>query len=278
MVRRFKRIRLNRAPMLAMALVFGLLTVAPQVTARDDAILVAPAVVLPDVAEILRADAEKEPDEAELAPFLAQFQPLLKMELSFANRVCELTDEQRTAAIADSKDWLTGFVRDYVKKQRQPQNDGGWMLVGQRMQRPADANPRSSIEEGVAVSVKKHLKPEQAAQYDAELAKRREFHQQAAAENLIAAIDEKLFLSADQRQKISDELTEHWDESWGVQLDNLVHMGNYLPQVPDKHVVQHLNADQRKVWNGIQKVHFGPAFGNEQNWIGGQAIDDINLD
>ncbi len=268
--------RLNTAPSLPIALILGVLAVAPRAAAQEDAVLVAPPVVLPDVVEIMRAAVEREPNEAELAPHLALFRPLLKMELSFANRVCKLTDEQRTAAIADSKVWLLGYARDYAKQQGQPQNVGAWMAAP-RGARNANANPLRSIEEGVVVTVKKHLKPEQAAQYDAELAKRREFHQQAAAENLVAAIDEKLFLSADQRQKITNDLNEHWDDSWGVQLENLVHMGNYLPQVPDKHVVQHLNADQRSVWNGIQKVHFGPSFGNEQNWIGGQAIDDINL-
>jgi len=30
--------------------------------------------------------------------------------------------------------------------------------------------------------------------------------------------------------------------------------GQYFPQVPDQYVVPHLNADQKLVWEGLQKV------------------------
>jgi hypothetical protein len=234
------------------------------------------AVVLQDVQVLVAAEAAAAPadKELQLEPYLAQYRPVVKTELSFANRVCKFTPEQRKAVIADAKTWL----KEYASKQAegQPaQNAGIWMQMGGQAQH--DANPRRSLEEGVAKVVKKHVADEQRVIYEEEFNKRREFHVTTVVENLVAVIDEKLYLSEEQRQKMTAELQEHWDESWGLQLQHFTYMSNYLPNMPADRVVKHLNKEQTARWNGIQKVSFGQDLNQEHQWVGGQVIDDVDL-
>ena len=47
----------------------------------------------------------------------------------------------------------------------------------------------------------------------------------------------------------------------------------YFPVVPDQHVVSHLNAEQKSVWAGLQKVEFGffsggGNVGDDDGWWG----------
>ena len=40
--------------------------------------------------------------------------------------------------------------------------------------------------------------------------------------------------------------------------------GQYFPMIPDQHVVSHLNEEQRRVWEGLQKISLN-------NWSGAEA-------
>src|SRR5262245_7207107 len=56
----------------------------------------------PEAPAVNPGDANPE-FEARLAPFKAMLEPLLKSELSFANRICHWSDEQRKEAIVAGK-------------------------------------------------------------------------------------------------------------------------------------------------------------------------------
>jgi len=257
----------------------GSMVLSSGASAQDVAVLVAEVEVMapaPAPHQLQLNLVQPAADADQLEPFLAQFRPVLRTELSLANRVCKFTDEQRTAAIAAGKAWLHDFVRDYVKNQGQAAQ--GVVFLG-GMRRNANADPRRSIEEGVAAAVKKIVTAEQYAAYEAELAHRRDFYKQAAVENLVAMIDQRLLLSAKQRKAIAKSLTSNWDDVWAPQIESLTHMGNYLPAIPDERVTPHLSDQQITLWQGIQKVSFGHHFAANVQWIdGGQIIDDIDLD
>jgi hypothetical protein len=232
-----------------------------------------------DVVIDLQAPAAVAPagddEEANLAPYLAQFRPIVKTELSFAKRTGELTPEQVTALVPAAKEWLQKYVRDYVKQQNQPQV--GVVFFG-AVPRAVDANPGKSIEDAIQDLVKKNVSDEQRARYEAELAKRAEFRRQVVLDNLVAKIDARLYLGADQRTSLVAALTKNWDDSWAPAMDSMIHMGDYLPQIPDEHVTPLLNDQQKAVWNSVQKVSYGNFFGGDNSWLdGGQKLNDIDL-
>jgi hypothetical protein len=257
---------------LTAAIAACLSSIAPLALADD-----ADAVVLQDVQALIAVEAAAAPADAnlQLEPYLAQYRPVVKTELSFANRVCKFTPEQRAAVIDDAKTWLKEYAAKQAKGQP-AQNAGMWMQLG-GVRAQHDASPRRSLEDGVAEVVKKHVTEEQKAAYEKEFNERREFHVATVVENLVAVIDEKLYLSQEQREQMTADLKENWDDSWGLQLQHFTYMSNYLPNMPADRVVKHLNKEQTARWNGIQKVSFGQDLNQEHQWVGGQTIDDIDL-
>jgi hypothetical protein len=61
-------------------------------------------------------------------------------------------------------------------------------------------------------------------------------------------------LSTDRREKMAEALSAAWQEDWEQWL-MLHHYGeNYFPQIPDQHIIEFLNEEQRTVWKGVQKI------------------------
>ncbi|MDP1799570.1 MAG: hypothetical protein Q8K78_18880, partial [Planctomycetaceae bacterium] len=82
--------------------------------------------------------------------------------------------------------------------------------------------------------------------------------------------DGMLCLTAEVRDKITATIAESWQEDWERWLQMHQYGDQYFPTVPDKLVSEHLNAEQRQVWTGLQKV----SFGGWGNFGGGVAVAD----
>jgi hypothetical protein len=207
--------------------------------------------------------APVEDDEARLAPFRAQYLPLVRRELTFANRVCDWTDEQRQAAVEAGRTWLEAYIRTQVGHQQVNQgmmifmNGGGRMAVQQ--------NAGAAAEDELVAAIRETLDAQQQELYDAELKERRAYRKQTVIDNLVAQFDERLNLTAQQREKLARSLHVRWDEGWAPPLEIFVRMSEYVPVVPDEAITPHLTPDQRKLWAGLQKVSFagGVNFGQE---------------
>ena len=208
--------------------------------------------------------------------FRAQFEPLLKVELSFANRVCTLSDEQRRTLITNSNAWLDEFIRDYAKQGGQPQMQGVWFGGGPN--RPQMNDPRESVQAGVKKLVKADLSKEQAGLYVEESRKRAAFQKKVAVDNLVARIDKELKLAPEQREKLIKSLTDHWDKSWAPQLELFAQGMDIWPNVPDQWIRPHLTAVQQMAWNRLNKQSGQMFFGGQFFGMDGQVIDDIDLD
>jgi hypothetical protein len=264
-----------------LALAAGAIACAAQPIHADEDVLVVQeqAVVAVDVAAAApmpapAAAAGDADEDARLAPIRAQYEPLLKSELSFANRICGWSDEQRRAAIKEGVAWLTEFARKQVADQN-PVRAGMLAFVG--LARPrAPADPAADAEQQIAELIAKQLTTEQQALYKTEHDKRQAFRKQTVIDNLIAKLDEKLDFTAQQRRKLSATLEARWSEDWAPQLEIFVHMGEYVPQIPDEYVIPHLTAEQKKLWNGLQKVSFGRGVNFGQDLFPG-GVDDIDL-
>ncbi len=128
-----------------------------RVRVRDNVLLAAPAAMNPQpmVDQIRR-----------------QLEPMLKVELSFVNRAAKLNDDERQALVAASLKWFDTFAADFVKKQ-DPNEQQMWLqgmrgirIGGER----STADPRGSIENGVAQVVTTTLSKEKVAAYEIECA------------------------------------------------------------------------------------------------------------
>jgi hypothetical protein len=215
--------------------------------------------------------------DAQMQQFRAQFEPMLRVELSLINRVCKPAPDERRALIAKCNAWLDTFIRDYAKKGGQPNVDGAWF--GGPMANMQ--NPRESFAEALKPVVQKELSDEKYEQYEDECRQRAEFEEfekSVAVENLVAKMDGELMLSPEQREKLTDSLSSHWQKSWAPQLEMFAFGMDIWPNVPDQWVRPHLTAAQQVAWSRLNKQSGQMFFGGQFFGMAGQVIDDIDLD
>ena len=67
--------------------------------------------------------------------------------------------------------------------------------------------------------MKKDLSPEQWSRYQAELDKRLASRKQIAVHYLVEALDRDLYLSDQQRTRLTESLSSQWDDSWYIYLE-----------------------------------------------------------
>lgn len=207
-------------------------------------------------------------------------EPMLKVELSFVNRVAKPSDAERRALVAAAVKWLDQFTDEFAKKQDRNEQQM-WLQGVQRVVVGGPRNtedPRETIERGVAKLVAETLPAEKAAVYEKQAAQRAEFERDAAVANLVEQLDEKLILAPEQRQRITSSLTEHWDQKWAPQIESFALGRNYFLPVPKQWVRPELTAAQRTVFdrlnNSSRRVIFG---GLPFGGLGKEFIDDIDL-
>jgi hypothetical protein len=212
--------------------------------------------------------------DPQLQQFRAQFEPLLKVELSFAVRVCKPSDEKRHEMIAKSNELLSTIIRDFQKQGGQPNADR--MFFNGAANTVTD--PRAAVEKGVKQVVEEVLSGEQAKLYADECQMRVEYQKKVALDNLVAKIDGELMLSPEQRDKLTESLSKNWQKSWAPQLETFMFGGDYWPNVPDQFVNPHLTAAQQVAWSKILKQSGNVFWGGAFFGMDGQVIDDIDLD
>jgi hypothetical protein len=115
-------------------------------------------------------------------------------------------------------------------------------------------DPRRMVQEQLAEVVRSTLSPAQTARYETEIQKRIANLRQVCARNLVVALDQELFLTEFQRQKLCAELASNWDDSWTMTVvQGSVGNPGWVPTVPDEFIVPYLDAEQRLLWNTLPK-------------------------
>jgi hypothetical protein len=196
-------------------------------------------------------------DEQALNPALVQhfeqqYRSMLKSELEFVREVCNLPvgDRPRVRAAGEK------ILKETARKMAQQQQRNQQPQVA-RMARTAAVNPRAQIREGIATALRGVLTAEQMRQYEEESASRQEARKQAATLDVVSRIDAVLYLSASQREAITESITSKWEERWEQWLMIHVYGNQYLPNVPDTVVSKHLTPEQTAVWSTLQKIEVG---------------------
>jgi hypothetical protein len=258
------------------AIVFGDIAVAEANVELAQVDIALPAEPAPAINPAAAADAAQDDEDPQLVAIRQQFEPLMKTELSFANRVCQWTDAERIAAIAAAKSWQRDFAREFLKNGGQ-RNRGMMLVAGNRVVQRAVQGTQP--EKSLADALRSEMTDEQRSAYDAERTKRDAFRADATIDNIVAKMDQKLELTPKQRRQIRDALREDWDEDWAPPLELFVQMGEYSPAFPDERVLAFLTNEQRGLWQRVQKIQIQGAF-NGLNMFGNEVppINDVNLD
>jgi hypothetical protein len=182
--------------------------------------------------------------DARVQQYVQLLQPAMWQELDFIRQVCDLTPEQRPQ-IREAGDIA---VKEAAKAILQPQP----VRAGVRLSQPTLG--AQTIRDHLHATLKKTLTSEQLERFEAEDAKRTETTKQTILLMVTAQLDSALYLSKEQREKITENLKTNWQRDWEQWITIHQYNGQYFPQVPDQHVVPYLNADQKLVWEGLQKV------------------------
>jgi hypothetical protein len=190
--------------------------------------------------------------------YLRQVRPFLRAELIFVRKVCSLDTERFRKIYQDAettcKDTMTKSV-DGLLQQRG--------LVVRNVRKTAEApDPLAQFREALLAVMKRDLSDEQFARYQAEAEKRDAFQKQHAIAYLVEAIDSELYLSGEQRAKLIDSLSTHWDPSWVSCVEYLLYGNRFVPAGIDPYVTPYLDSTQVKLWSGGQRVgRIGGVFG-----------------
>jgi hypothetical protein len=232
---------------------------APRRLARKQAAAAAPAAFGAPMA--VNADGQ-------VRQYMQQFRPILRAEYHIVRAICRPTPEQRNVIARAGEQTLREAVKKYVDMMHRP------MTAAQR----AALDPRTQIREGLAKAVRTKLSPELAAKFEEEIARRDVSRKELAVRNLVARLDRDLVLSPDQRTKIAESLSSHWQDSWCQSLEMFMYDYQFLPPIPDQHVAPFLNDPQKKIWRGTQKVGaFWGGFGMMNGIMADDPLEDDEL-
>jgi hypothetical protein len=211
--------------------------------------------LMPGVEQAADANADPE-NNPQFQQFRQMHYPKLVAELRFIRLVCsDLPADKRVKIWNAAEASLKKVALRMAKQQNQ-------MQVGIVMN-SRQAEPGKEIRDAIFGVLKETLNEEQTARFKEESDKRDASRKRTIILSVVSLLDGKLFLETEQREKIEQTISSRWQDSWEKWSLMTIYGGQYLPQIPDECVVPHLNAEQKKVWNGIQKVDFGWWWGGE---------------
>jgi hypothetical protein len=187
------------------------------------------------------------------AQFRPQFEQVLYIELAFMRRACK-PDAKPFAEVAKAaKADLRVPLREYVVKMNAPgpANAGGANAV----------DPRAAMQKLLLPLVKEKLGPAKADVYRQECEKRSEARKHAVVVNLVAALDERLVLTAPQRAKLVESLSANYENPWDQCFEMFAFNNqNDLPAIRDASIVPFLDEQQKSVWGKTTKQNYGQVF------------------
>lgn len=192
----------------------------------------------------LTTDEYDFPEDPQIRQFVQQVTPevreTLKAELRFFLSICPINAVERQALKLELAGIMNIVSRRMAGAKRQ------LTASSINLQSPPDA--QKLIASRLATFAEQHLAADAAASYREEMAARRKQQQRAAILFLVSRLDQALLLSGDQRQKISESLSAHWQPVWGQQIEMLLQNDQMLLQLPDDCLIPHLSSTQKDVW------------------------------
>jgi len=214
----------------------------------------APAEAAPAAAVVVE-DLAADPLDAQAMQYEQMLRPKMWRELEFIKQTCNLTREQRPKIKAAADASVKKAAKGALQQMRRPGNQ---------------TDPGAVIRKDLLTTLEKTLSKEQMDHYQQEAARRAAAVKKTTIRSVVAQLDGFLYLTQEQRDKVSDALDKNWQEGWEKWLMIWQYGGTYFPMIPDQHLVPHLSEQQKSVWQGVQKVDPG--------WGGGGLRQELNND
>jgi hypothetical protein len=185
-----------------------------------------------------RAEAAQEQQFRALeAQFRPQFQQVLYVELALLRRSCKPDAKPFVEVAKAAKAELRVPLHKYVIAMNSPQNESA----------AATNEPRLAVQKLLLPLAAAKLGPEKARLYRQQCDKRAEARKHAAVVNLVAALDERLVLTAPQRAKLVESLSAKYEKVWEQYCDN-DEVKQCLSSIPEQSVFPLLDEKQKIVW------------------------------
>lgn len=169
---------------------------------------------------------------------LDEFREMLKPELMFLRKACELPEPEFQTIRQSAEAWLREVTRQFIEEQQSDSDE----------QTESNAEPRTlpqRIRDVVAQVAECQLSAEQWQRYSDEFRKRSEHRKRVAILNLVARLDHDLRLSPSQRDQFAKLLEDNWNVAWGQSLGLLTNEANFMPALPEEAVARILTSAQR---------------------------------
>jgi hypothetical protein len=170
------------------------------------------------------------------------YRSLFLAELRFIRVSSGVSEEQARRMAHAAQGPLRAAVAEFVEKElKKPQAPGFDSSAACR-----------SVQNAASAVAKAHLSPEQWARYRDQIEKRTAHRKQVAMRGMLARLEQKLRLTAEQRDKLGESLSSHWNPSW----DNavvLIGTNSNLPDIPDPVILPFLTETQKAAWKAIEK-------------------------
>ena len=202
--------------------------------------------------------------------FFDRLKPLLAVELALAERVCNLEAAQRKELEAAGEDCAKKTAQQVASPQQIVLGGGGFGGPGAGgvirgrivLNGPAGSylkTARELLDDNLAEVIKAKFPAETSAAYAKELATRKGARREMVVENIVAMLDKKLVLTAQQRDDIGKSLLANLPEIQTPQLQMFMSDNDYIPVIPENCLLPHLRDSQKAVWQNLpnRAVSFG---------------------
>ena len=192
------------------------------------------------------AEENVDPHVAQLErQFRPQFQQMLKVEIAFIRRACDMDQAQCEAVAKAGQQCVSDVLRQCAIAQQKMEQGG--------FQPDSMPNAPKLMREQIAEVAMKSLRPEQIERYRRESVERAASRKLAVVRYMVAKADQTLALSTQQREKLVLALTktylEHWEQTMTLWMQN----PQFVPSIPDPQILPLLNEKQAAVWQKMPK-------------------------
>ncbi len=212
----------------------------------------------PAVAEA--ATVEMLLDELELG----EFRTMLKPELLFLRKVCDLAEPEYQTIRQSCDASLREVVQQFVAEQEQHEQAEN---AGKKPSTELKPLPQR-IREAVSRIAECQLTSEQWARYSTEFQLRSAHQKRVAILNLVARLDHDLRLTSTQREQFAKLLDDNWRESWSQSLAAFGDESNFMPLLAQDDVRPILSPAQFEVLSELPYDDDPDIWGNDSiDWI-----------
>jgi len=222
----------------------GLVNVRP--LAVDDRPAIAPPALVIDPAVRDQAEVNRENKRnSYVVQYIQQTYFVYLAELELIRQTCDVAVADRAAIRAAGAAALRKVAGEMAD-----------IAIG--IQDPAarrrHANCREEVVNALYQALAGKVPNAQRAKYLEVTAHRAKLQKRGTVSAIVSQLDETLYLSPEQRQRITASLYANWNDNWVGYLNYVSVPRPYMPTMPVEIVGSHLTRNQQQIWLGYQRV------------------------